>query len=94
MPRRKNVIRPSEFHATIPSTEKARLDLALFSPLEGKIPFGSYQAFLLDAIRLRYEWVGLDLGELLPHLFPLGTQVRGPRTVIDSLQTLIEKGQL
>lgn len=91
MPRRKNVLRPKEFHATIPEDMKAKLDLALFSDVEGRIPFGAQQAFLLEAIRIRYEWIGLDLGLLLPHLFPLGTSIRGPRTVMDSLRTFIEK---
>ena len=86
MPRRKNILRPCEFHATIPEDAKARLNLALFSEVEGKIPFGAQQAFLLDAIRLRYEWIGLDLGVYLPNLFLPGSLIKGPREVMDKLR--------
>jgi len=89
MPRRKNLIRPSEFHATIPSTEKARLDLALFSPVEGKVPFGAYQAFVLEAIRMKYEWVGLDLSTVAPSWFNPGVLVRGTRPDIERLITAL-----
>lgn len=89
MPRRKNLIRPAELHATIPETEKARLDLALFSPLEGKVPFGAYQAFVLEAIRIKYEWVGLDLHDVAPNWFPAGTLVKGPAATIASLKHVL-----
>lgn len=87
MPRRKNLIRPAELHATIPSTEKAKLDLALFSPLEGKIPFGAYQAFVVEAIRMKYEWVGFSLDG---YGFPPGSMVRGSKETIEKLRILIQ----
>lgn len=92
MPRRKNLIRPAELHATIPSTEKAKLDLALFSPLEGKIPFGAYQAFVVEAIRMKYEWTGMDLSTIWPSVFPAGSLVRGPQELIEQLKKFSRGG--
>jgi hypothetical protein len=51
MPRRPNLDKPTTIHFTIPETEKAWLDLFLFSEAEGRVPYGAYNRFFADRIR-------------------------------------------
>jgi hypothetical protein len=43
MPRLPSVIRPTHLHLKLPETTRARVDLILFSELEGRVPQGMYQ---------------------------------------------------
>lgn len=54
MPRIKKIDRPSSLEIQLPSSLRARLDAALFSETEGKIPFGAYSKL---AEKLFNEWL-------------------------------------
>lgn len=51
MPRAKKTIRPVGKHICFPEDVVARVDLELYSPLEGRVPFGAWQEFLTELIR-------------------------------------------
>lgn len=42
MARQKKVDRPKSLEIQLPESIKSRLEVALFSPAEGKIPFGAF----------------------------------------------------
>ena len=47
---------PSEGrHVTLPQTLWARVDLILFSPLEGRVPLGAMKSFIEAAIERELE---------------------------------------
>lgn len=46
-----NIIRPTKLTMHLPEDVRARLDLYLFSPLEGRIPKGAYQRFIVERIQ-------------------------------------------
>lgn len=50
MPPRPKPIRPSHLHVMIPEDLRARLDLYLWSNLEGRVPKGAYQKFISERI--------------------------------------------
>lgn len=45
------IIRPTRLETSIPEDLRAKLDLHLQSQVEGRIPKGAYQRFILDLIR-------------------------------------------
>jgi hypothetical protein len=45
------IIRPTRLETSIPEDLRAKLDLHLMSPLEGRVPKGAYQAFILELMR-------------------------------------------
>jgi len=45
MPRQRKVIRPRRLNLHLPEDKLARLDILLFSEVEGRIPQGAYQEF-------------------------------------------------
>ena len=51
MPRRPNIEASSKLNLCLPESEKAWLDLYLFSFAEQRIPYGAYQRFFLDRLR-------------------------------------------
>lgn len=51
MPRRPNIERPEQVEISLPETEKARLDLFLWSESEGRVPYGAYSKFFLELLR-------------------------------------------
>jgi hypothetical protein len=46
-----NITRPVKLTTTLPEDIRAKLDLFLYSELEGRVPKGAYQAFFLERIR-------------------------------------------
>lgn len=44
------IIRPSKLTLHLPEDVRAKLDLHLYSEVEGRIPFGAYQRFLSERI--------------------------------------------
>lgn len=46
-----NIIRPIKLTTTFPEDIRAKLDIHLFSPSEGRVPQGAIQRFLLERIR-------------------------------------------
>lgn len=51
MARPKKAIRPVEKNISLPEDLVARVDLELFSELEGKVPFGAWQRYVERLIR-------------------------------------------
>jgi hypothetical protein len=84
MPRTKAVTPKSLLKAWIPQEMRAKLDLKLFSDLEGRVPLGDYSKYVEQLIRQDLEWAKLDLG-----LFggSLGFFVIGPKAMIDELRS-------
>lgn len=65
----------------LPESVRTRLDLFLFSEVEGRIPMGAYQEFLIQRINEFFEWRKLDLGE--------GRFVAGPPESIEHIKELL-----
>ena len=51
MPRPRKAIRPIYTQIAIPEDVRGRLDLHLFSPLEGRVPQGAYSNFIIPLIK-------------------------------------------
>lgn len=51
MPNNYRIDRPTSLHISLPVSLRARLDLHLYSGLEGRIPKGAYQTFISERIR-------------------------------------------
>ena len=83
MPRRFDIDRPVSLNLKLPESLRARLDLALFSPLEGRVRQGKYQEFFAARIQEFFDWRRLDLGL---YGFAPGTFVSGPKPTIDALE--------
>lgn len=54
MPRPLKTDRPIEKNISLPTSLVARVDLELFSDLEGKVPFGAWQKFLVGLIEAHF----------------------------------------
>ncbi len=50
MARPRRTDRPIEKNLSLPSSLVARVDLELFSALEGKVPFGAWQRYVVELI--------------------------------------------
>jgi len=48
--RRPNIVRSTKLTVMIPEDTRARLDLFLYSEVEGRVPFGAYQKFFVERI--------------------------------------------
>jgi len=83
MPRRFDIDRPVSLHLKLPKSLRARLDLALFSPLEGRVRQGRYQEFFTARIQEFFDWRRLDLGL---YGFAPGAFVSGPKSTIEALE--------
>lgn len=55
MPRPRKAIRPIEKNISLPEDIVARVDLELFSEVEGKVPFGAWQRYVEGLIRADLE---------------------------------------
>lgn len=67
----------------LPETLRARLDLLLFSELEGRVPKGKHQEFFVARLREFFEWGRLDLA---PYGFPPGYFISGPKEMLDAVE--------
>ena len=83
MPRRPDVDRPTQLETSIPTSLRSRLDLHLYSEVEGRIPLGAYKEFFSERIREYFESRRLELS---PYGFPEGFYVYGPKDMIASLE--------
>lgn len=83
MPRKPNLDRPTRLELKLPETLRARLDLYLFSELEGRVPKGKYLEFFAERVRVFFGNAKLDLS---PFGFPQGYYVEGPKDMIRALQ--------
>jgi|SRR3990172_4668114 len=55
MARRHSVIRPTSLHVFLPEDIRAKLDLYLFSEVEGRVPVGGYGKFIAGLIKDFFE---------------------------------------
>lgn len=88
MPRKPDVDPPVALEVSLPTTVRARLDLHLFSDLEGRVPVGAYKRFFMERIS---EFFGTRALDLHPYGFPQGTVVRGLPEVIEQLQERLRR---
>ena len=44
------IIRPIRLHTTIPEDIRAKMDVYLYSDVEGRVPKGAYQEFLVGLV--------------------------------------------
>lgn len=83
MPRKPEIDRPTRLELKLPDSLRTRVDLYLFSDLEGKVPRGRYQEFFSERVRDFFESARLDLA---PFGFPQDYYVTGPKDMIAELQ--------
>ncbi len=83
MPRRPEVDRPTSLHLKLPESVRGRLDLFLFSELEGRVPKGRYQEFIIERVKAFFDYAKLDLA---PFGFPAGYFIEGPKDMIAEVQ--------
>ena len=71
MPRPRKAIRPVEKNISLPQDLVLRVDLKLWSELEGKVPFGAWQRYVEGLIRADLEEWEEDLeDEVEPEAAP------------------------
>ena len=83
MPRKPNLDRPIQLHLVLPESIRARVDLELYSPLEGRVPLGKYQEFFMNLLSKHWTHKHLDLSSLG---FPPGFYIEGPKEMIETLE--------
>ncbi len=71
MPRKAAITPNRHLHTVLPPDLLARLDLYLWSEVEGRVPKGAYQEFFCTAIRDFFGKRTIDLAPLIPEA-PLG----------------------
>jgi hypothetical protein len=90
MPRKAALVPNKHLHTTIPAELAAKLDLFLWSEVEGRVPQGAYQGFVVQAIREFFTLRELDLAPYLGE--PEGLfVVKGTLPTIVALQHKLEE---
>jgi hypothetical protein len=74
---------------TLPEDVRARLDLHLYSELEGRVPHGEYQKFFVARILEFLDHERLDLAPFLIGCQPGTTIISGPADAIMALKRII-----
>lgn len=77
------VIPSRPLNLSFPEDLRARLDLVLFSSVEGCVPQGAYKEFFSARTREFFAWRRLDLA---PYGLPPGFFVSGPPEMLDALR--------
>lgn len=85
MPRKPNIVAGTHLHTVIPADVRTRLDLVLYSEVEGRVPHGAYQSFFLARIRDFFETQELDLAPYLGSL-PGEMTVRGRKETLEIIK--------
>lgn len=89
MPRRPSFTKGPPLNLALPIDERARLDLHLFSQVEGRVPHAAYQAFFTARLKDYFESRRLDLAPYLN--CPSGScVVSGTPAVIEQLERVLE----
>lgn len=70
MPRKPAVTPNKSLHTTLPASLAARLDLFLWSEVEGRIPRSAYQDFISARINEFFDLRSLDIGPMIGVDFP------------------------
>jgi hypothetical protein len=89
MGRKANLIPSVMLNVALPKTAHDQLTEHLYSPLEGRVPLGSYQAFIGARIREFFTEQSLDLATVVPGLQPTVRVVRGSPEAIAQLRQLL-----
>ena len=84
-----NLLPCTPLNTSLPVDVRARLDLHLFSDVEGRVPKGAYQRLLTDLINQYLDNRVLDLAPYLG-LQPSAAIVRGTSLTIDMLKEKLE----
>ena len=87
MPRRPAIDSPTTLRLGLPESEKAWLDLHLWSEVEGRVPVGAYRAWFLARLHEFRSWRVLDLS---PYGFPAGMTVHGHEEALRWLRNRLE----
>ena len=87
MPGRASLDPSVRLTTSLPESVRARLDLHLHSEVEGRVPRGAYQDFLVERIYEHFEWKILDLSS---YGLPEGYFVRGPEAMINALKEKLD----
>lgn len=92
MPKPLAILRPSRLETSLPEDLRARLDLHLFSEVEGRVPQGAYQRLIVSLLRdyLEVKRQTLDLSEL-SGVVPGGYEIQGTPQSIAQLKALFNK---
>lgn len=90
MPAPKNIIPSASLHLHIPEDLKARLDLELFSEVEGRVPKGAYQRLVVSLLRRHFEARPLDLASLRQSIPPGTYIIQAPSHILTKLIELIQ----
>lgn len=88
MPRKAEIDRPVRLDTTLPTSVYAKLALHLHSELEGKIPRGAWQRFIMERIQ---EFFGSKRLDLAPYGMPQGFEVYGSPEAIEVLQRFLSQ---
>lgn len=82
MPRKPELDRPTRLDLRLPESIRTRLDLLLFSEVEGRVPQGRYQEFFLARIKEFFE------GRRLQFVGNEGTvhEISGSKESIEALE--------
>jgi hypothetical protein len=87
MPRRPNIDPPVSLLLKLPESLRARLDLLLFSELEGRVPKGKYQEFFIERMREYFENRPLAL-----EAYGIAGTVSGPKETVEELERKLKHG--
>lgn len=88
MPRPKNLDPTIYIRVGLPQLLWTRLNLFLFSEIEGRVPLGKYQEFFVSRIQEFFEHRHLDLA---PYGFAPGYYVTGPKPMLDMLEQRLKE---
>ena len=87
MSRRPSLDPPVALRLMLPESIRAKVDLILFSELEGRVPKGRYQEFFLERIAEYFSNRPLDLTA-----YGIAGMVSGPKEIIEQLEWRLKNG--
>ena len=92
MARPKNLVPTKSLHFHLPGPLQERLEQELWSDVEGRVPFGSYQKFFTELSLAFLNGQSLDLSHYAPAEWMVtpGTIVRGSPTAVETLRKLLK----
>lgn len=107
MPRPPAIVPNTHLHTTLPPVLATRLEILLWSEVEGRVPRGAYQTFLIARIQEFFDtkrvdlspYLNTSLGEVVvsgsPHsIDKLITRLKGGSYEIDATINTLTKGGL
>jgi hypothetical protein len=74
----------------LPESWRTKLDLLLYSEVDGRVPKGAYQRFFIDRLADFFESRALDLGPYLGTL-PGERAIRGRPATIEALEQYLQQ---